>query len=448
MNCNCAICKNNKPFTMPEDIVKATIEGNLVLFCGAGISTENKMVMPYTLYSGIKNELGISDSSISFSSLMQKYCAQPNGRRKLIRNIKERFDYIDSFPELQNHATQFHKELSYIYPIKTIITTNWDTYFEDYCDAVPITTPEDFSLFDSDKRHVLKIHGSIDNLSTVVATTDDYNQCFERLTKGVIGANLKTILSTKTVVFIGFSFGDDDFNQIMHYIRNEMGQYSPHFYIVTLDETLQKRIDYRNCTCIVTAGTHFLHQLRLMLVDKGVIHDYTKTRAFIDEMMDSYRSLHIEISSINVIDYPCVVYTLVYQDGVLHAFERFLNGNKNGEYCNPSFLFSSIDGYEKLINQKETAHRYIDQAYYEGYLNGLVLICGFEKDNTIAKNFPLLYLPGNKRIPKTFKTYYKHLQKLSSENSVYLELAKESIDHLLDQSKGDAKDIIIHHPPF
>lgn len=49
MNCNCAICKNNKPFTMPEDIVKATIEENLVLFCGAGISTENKMVMPETI---------------------------------------------------------------------------------------------------------------------------------------------------------------------------------------------------------------------------------------------------------------------------------------------------------------------------------------------------------------------------------------------------------------
>ena len=70
---------------------------------------------------------------------------------------------------------------------------------------------------------MLKIHGSIDNLSTIVATTNDYNKCFERLTKGVIGANLKTILSTKTVVFIGFSFGDDDFNQIMHYICNEMG---------------------------------------------------------------------------------------------------------------------------------------------------------------------------------------------------------------------------------
>lgn len=34
MNCECAICKNNKPFELPDEIVKATIEGNLVLFGG------------------------------------------------------------------------------------------------------------------------------------------------------------------------------------------------------------------------------------------------------------------------------------------------------------------------------------------------------------------------------------------------------------------------------
>ena len=141
-------------------------------------------------------------------------------------------------------------------------------------------------------------------------------------------------------------------------------------------------------------------------------------------------------------------YTLVYQDGVMHAFERFLNGNKNGEYCNPGFLFSSIAGYEKMIIQEETAHRYIDQAYYEGYLNGLVLICGFENDNAIAKNFQLLNLPGKKTIPKSLKTYHKHLQELSSESNAYLEQAKKAIDRLLDQSKGDVKDVVIHHPPF
>lgn len=449
MNCNCAICKNNKPFEMPNDIVNAAIEGNLVLFCGAGISTENKIVMPYSFYSEIMNELELDDNTLSFSSLMQKYCNQPNGRRKLIKRIKERFDYIHSFPELEFQATRFHKELSQIYPIKTIVTTDWDTYFEDYCDAIPITSPEDFSLYDSDKRHVLKIHGSINNLSSIVATTDDYNHCYARLTNGVLGATLKTYLATKTVVFIGFSFGDDDFNQLMQYIRKEMGDFYPYFYIVTLDDTLKKRIEYKNSTCIVTAGTFFLHKLRLALIEKGNIRDCSQIINCIEYMKRIVQTTHINTSSIDKEVFPCVLYTLVYQDGVLHAFERFLEGNKNGEYCDPDFILSSINGYEDLILKVHTRKEYLNEAYYEGYLNGLVLIgcCKGDDNEELIKGFPILYLPGRKA-PKTVKTYHKYLQKLSTSDNEYSKIAKEAISHLIDNNCNDDKNIVIHHPPF
>ena len=54
MNCECAICKEQKPFVMPKEILDAAKNGELVLFCGAGISTENKNVLPYSFYSSIK----------------------------------------------------------------------------------------------------------------------------------------------------------------------------------------------------------------------------------------------------------------------------------------------------------------------------------------------------------------------------------------------------------
>lgn len=446
MNCNCAICKNHRPFNMPKEIVESCEEEKLVLFCGAGISTENKTVLPFSFYTDILNELNIEDTSLSFSTVMQKYCDYPNGRRKLIQKIKERLNYIHSFPELERNATRFHKELATIFPIKTIITTNWDTYFEDYCDAIPITTPEDFSLYDSNKRHVLKIHGSIDNLSSIVATTDDYNKCYTMLTNGVLGAALKTILATKTVVFIGFSFGDEDFNQIMRYINHEMGEYSPHFYLVTLDDTLKEKIKYSNCTNIVTDGTFFLHQLRLKLINRDIIKDYTNTTEIIEIMMENLLSLHGEISSINMQDYPCVIFTLAYQDGVLHAFERFLYGNRNGEYNNPKFIASSIAGYEEIRRTKGSEKNYFDKAYYEGYQNGLIFIDCFEKKPEILKELPLLYLPG-KRAPKKIKTYHQYLRQLSTDKNRYTEYAKEIIKH----AKGGAdeiKDIVIHHPPY
>ena len=45
MNCECAICSNNKPFDMPKEIIDAVVKEELVLFCGAGVSTEKKTVL-------------------------------------------------------------------------------------------------------------------------------------------------------------------------------------------------------------------------------------------------------------------------------------------------------------------------------------------------------------------------------------------------------------------
>lgn len=125
MDCECAICKNNKPFTLPKEIIDAVLNGELVLFCGAGTSTESKNVLSFSLYTSIKDELNIKDEDISFPDLMQQYCSQSNGRKKLLKRIREKFDYIHSFPELERQASAFHRELAQIYPIRTIVTTNW-----------------------------------------------------------------------------------------------------------------------------------------------------------------------------------------------------------------------------------------------------------------------------------------------------------------------------------
>ena len=60
MKCECSICKNNIPFDLPKEIVEVALKGDLVLFCGAGISTENKNVLPYSFYSSIKEVVILS----------------------------------------------------------------------------------------------------------------------------------------------------------------------------------------------------------------------------------------------------------------------------------------------------------------------------------------------------------------------------------------------------
>ena len=93
-HCECMICKNNKNFDMPEEIIESVLKNNLVLFCGAGISTESKSVFPESFYTSVLREIEDKtnkkvDLDTSFSRLMSLYIDTfPNGRRKLLNKIK------------------------------------------------------------------------------------------------------------------------------------------------------------------------------------------------------------------------------------------------------------------------------------------------------------------------------------------------------------------------
>lgn len=442
MVCNCVMCKNNKPFELPVEIIEAAINNELVVFCGAGISTENKNVLPYSFYTSIQSELNLSDSSISFSNLMQQYCcSRPNGRKKLLKNIHERLEYIDSFPELKRAATRFHRELAEMHMIRTIITTNWDCYFEEYCKAIPITIPEDFAFWDNNSRYVIKIHGSINNVGSIIATTDDYKKCYDSLQNGIIGATMKNILATKTVVFIGFSFGDEDFSQIIEYLRTEMGDIFPHIYIVTVDETLGERLNYKNSTCIVTDGTYFIHRLKEELCKKECIVN-VNSKHFIEEALDVMQEFHAKSSKIDIKNNPSAIYNLFYQDGVIHSFERFISMYGTGEYNQPGRIPALARNYELLVSDALKEGSYCDEAYYEGYMNGLILIEACNNEPKAIYYFPYLYLPNAKQELTTYDVFLEELKRLSSKKDKYIKYAKS----ILGGKNFD--DLVVHHPPY
>lgn len=441
MSCQCEVCSNNKPFDMPVQIIKAAINNELVLFCGAGISTENKNVLPYSFYTFIKNELKIK-KNLSFSELMQRYEELPNGRRLLLKHIKDRFNYIDSFPELKKRATSFHRELSEIHQIRTIITTNWDTYFEECCGAIPLTKAIDLSLVDKNSRIVLKIHGSIDNLSSIVATTNDYEKCYESLQNGAIGARLKDVLANKTVVFIGFSFGDEDFSKIIEYLRKEMGDIYPHIYIVTIDETLKEKLGYDNSTAIVTNGTFFLHQLKTILCERGEIVN-CQIEHIVEMFLAKLHEMHSNISIIDLDKFPSTIYTLSYQDGMIHAFERYLQMKKTGEYNNPCYITLQARQYDDIIHECHLKGNYWDESYFEGYLNGLIFIGECDKKDIDKLIFPpLFYLPNSKIDISSIDDFYSKLTKLTNSKSKFNKYALNIV------RDNYAEGLVVHHPPY
>jgi NAD-dependent SIR2 family protein deacetylase len=181
-DCVCQYCRLRKPFTLPEAVVADCHAGRLAIFAGAGISTEGRGVLPRTFYQDICASLAVDpEKAKPFPDVMSAFVARPNGRRLLLRKIRDRLAYVHSFAEIYGNATRFHSELATLYLADVIVTTNWDDYFERECGATPFVAPEDFAFWDVPGRKVFKLHGSVNSYSSLVATRPDYEACFERM---------------------------------------------------------------------------------------------------------------------------------------------------------------------------------------------------------------------------------------------------------------------------
>ncbi len=439
-NCECKFCKQQKPFDLPNDMIEAAKCGDLVIFAGAGVSTESKNVYNHSLYEDVKHELGINEN-LSFSKLMSRYCNNTNGRINLLKKVKSRFDYVSSFPELQRIASSFHRELSSIYMIKEIITTNWDDLFERYCGAIPIITPEDFVFWNLPERKVLKIHGSIHNFGSIIATEEDYNKCYDTLNTDLIGSSLKMMLATKYVIFCGYSFGDEDFNSIYNSLLKEMNGLMPHAYIVTLDDKAKEKFKDINLTPIITDATYFIKNLKNILIDESLIIP--------DEILESVRLMLYKVqeehgllsAAFNIKEYPDVIFSLCYQDGLTHAFERIMARRNTGEYSDPYSISRIIDSYIEWKSQKLKKKLYHDVAYLEGYINGLTYLL---IDDESRFEIPLYFLFGYNYDILTLDEY----KKVVEDNRILHKASNRQAQKIVSSITNESGEIVFHHTPF
>lgn len=259
MSCDCAICSLKLDFQLDPHLIDEIESGRCVVFAGAGISTETRGAHAFSFYEQLAR-LTDATGDESFPELVDLFELRPNGRQKLIEQIKERFDYIEGFGDLRENATRFHRTISKAPYFRTIITTNWDTYFEDVLKATPFVYDADLALWEGAKRPLIKIHGSIDNLSSIVASTADYENCQSRLETGRLGDILRHIFATKTVIFFGYSATDSDFLNVYGAVHASMGRFARTHYLVSPFVTAADRVALSDLGIapIVTDGSHFI----------------------------------------------------------------------------------------------------------------------------------------------------------------------------------------------
>ncbi len=238
-----------------------------------------------------------------------------------------------------------------------------------------LISSQDFVYWNFPERKVFKIQWSISNIGSIIATEEDYKRSFSQLKNNLIGNYLKVALSTCTFVFCGFSMNDPDFQKILQLLKKELKEYSPKFYLVTIDQQIdKKKLKENNIHPIFTNAVFFIHKLKMKLIrEKYLLND----SIFIDvcRKMHEIEKIHEQINNENLPSlYPSSIYSLSYQDGILHSFDRILMRSNTGEYTNCCIITQKIHFYENLIKRFIKEKNYIHVAYIRGFRNGLFFL--------------------------------------------------------------------------
>lgn len=435
-HCGCAACSNNRAFQLPLPLLDAACSRTLVLFAGAGVSTENKLAFPVSFYDEVRSTLGMKEAP-AFKVVMDEFCKQPNGRALLLNAIRSRFERAKLWPEIFHASTRFHDVVATIPQLENIITTNWDDFFELVCNAVPFVTGEDFIFWNTAGRKVFKIHGSVNSYGSIVATSADYKRSYKELQTGLVGSNLRMLLATRTVLFAGYSLRDAEFVRVYDLLTKEMGGMIPQAYIIAFTEDSAARFREMGMTPIVTDATYFMENLRKHMVERGLLLDENRFDG-VRMKGAEIEAKHEALSGLDRQLAPAILYTSMFHDGVLSAFSHVLASKATGTFYDPHRVSHLMHEINKSIAEMESLGRYEDVAYLQGQLDAYFFIVASDE---VRQSFPSYFVFGVEEAILTEEAFLEDASRAAELHPKAYERART----ILEKHGGDG--LAIHHTP-
>ncbi|MEQ9695530.1 anti-phage defense-associated sirtuin Dsr1 [Shimia sp. SDUM112013] len=210
---------------IPEALLEAHEDGNVVFFCGAGISYPAKLPTFYGLVKAVYDELGEDhDSAEAEAMKAYKYDTTlgllerrlPKGRLRVREAIASALR-----PNLAGKkATQTHEALLRLSKTRSgatrLITTNFDRVFEEVIETKKTNTPTHAApLLPVPKNRwdgLIYLHGLLDgtgseaNLNSLVATSGDFGLAY--LIERWAARFVSELFRNYTVCFVGYSIND------------------------------------------------------------------------------------------------------------------------------------------------------------------------------------------------------------------------------------------------
>lgn len=218
---------------IPPALISEFRKEKVVLFIGSGMSISGGLPDWLGLLNRLTAQFLSSnkEETTFFETLdptqQAQYLYDIAGKARVVNEIQDIFSRDIVGP------SGLH-ELVVSLPVRCMITTNWDDLIESsfqQMNKVRMTTIwKDSQISGSSNRSILiKFHGDINDPKYVVFSEDDY---YNNITRNkLMDDYVSTILSTSTLLFIGYSYSDFDFKLLYNHIRHKIRDLAKNSYI-------------------------------------------------------------------------------------------------------------------------------------------------------------------------------------------------------------------------
>lgn len=278
-----------------SDYVKDLNEGTASIFAGAGLSIPAGFVNWSELMSEIAQDLGLDiNQEKDLVSIAQYHVNENLNRSKLNRKILEEF--TEDTEETENHRIIARL------PVSSIWTTNYDELLEKTFlkenKVVDVKYRNNQLLTTKPKRDlvVYKMHGDVNHADEAILTKQQYEQ-YHQTHEPFINA-LSGELTTKTFLFIGFSFTDPNLDYVLSRLNFRFSKDKrQHFCFVKRHELGDSSnpdkatLDYNNRRQELTINDWKRYGVKSLLID-----NYDDITKILTEIENRYKKKTVFIS--------------------------------------------------------------------------------------------------------------------------------------------------------
>jgi len=248
----------------------------MILWAGSGLS----------MYAGYPNATNLSKKILKALSSDEKKSFDNNQPLDVICDFFIKIKRGDRTPLLNVLHQTFtqkpksidtHKKLSTIPHIKTIITTNYDSLFEQaYGDKLQvIAEPNELKNIINSKQQLFKVHGDLTHRESIVISKSDYTSFYNDKINNVYWTTIKERIINNNVLLIGYGLNDININTIIDSISSQLGENRKSIFLVApgFPEYEIANLKSKNIEYIDSTGEAFVDNL-LENIRKNIKHDF------------------------------------------------------------------------------------------------------------------------------------------------------------------------------